>query len=146
MRPCTAFQQRIAKIGPSSNEGLNYRDIEIVKYEYGKCCAHFFRGSIYMLEPVCLVFIHDCTVFRRRKTEIWKLQINTYVHLKIFLEDFLSTNCIFPLDFFFSDMLFIFFFFFAHTFEKRDGLDVPKVGSHSFLIEISLEKVVESPV
>ena len=56
MRPCTAFQQRIAKIGPSSNEGLKYRDIEIVKFEYGKCCAHFFRGSIYMLEPVWYFF------------------------------------------------------------------------------------------
>ena len=53
MRPCTAFQQKIAKIGPSSNEGLKYRDIESVKFEHGKCCAHFFRGSIYILEPVC---------------------------------------------------------------------------------------------
>ena len=40
------------EIGPSSNEGLKYRDIESVKFEYGKCCAHFFRGSIYILEPV----------------------------------------------------------------------------------------------
>ena len=53
LRPCTAFQQRIAKIGTSSNEGLKYRDIEIVRFEYGKCCAHFLRGSIYIFEPVC---------------------------------------------------------------------------------------------
>ena len=35
LRPCTAFQQRIAKIGPSSNESLKYRDIAIVKFESG---------------------------------------------------------------------------------------------------------------
>ena len=48
-----SLSAKIAKIGPSSNEGLKYRDIESVKFEYGKCCAHFFRGSIYILEPVC---------------------------------------------------------------------------------------------
>ena len=48
-----AFQQRVVKKGPSSNEGLKYRDIAIVKFESGPCCAHFLRGSIYILEPVC---------------------------------------------------------------------------------------------
>ena len=41
------------EIGPSSNEGLKYRDIESVKFECGKCCTHLFRGSIYIHEPVC---------------------------------------------------------------------------------------------
>ena len=40
------------KIGPSSNEVLKYRDIEIVKFESGPCCYHFFRGYIYILKPV----------------------------------------------------------------------------------------------
>ena len=59
-KPCTAFQQKIVKIGPSSNEGLKYRDIEIVTFEYGKCCAHFFRGSMYILEPVAIT----CTLIK----------------------------------------------------------------------------------
>ena len=40
------------KIGPSSNEVLKYRDIEIVKFEFGPCCYHFLRGTIYILKPV----------------------------------------------------------------------------------------------
>ena len=69
-----------------------------------------------MKRPISLVFIKAHSfgfytwLYCFQKKKIWKLQINTYVHLKIFLEDFFSTNCIFPLDFFFSDMLFIFFF------------------------------------
>ena len=43
----------IVKIGPSSNEGLKYRDIEIVKFESGPCCYHFFRGTIYIFKPLC---------------------------------------------------------------------------------------------
>ena len=45
--------KNIVKIGPSSNEGLKYRDIEIVKFESGPYCYHFFKGSIYILKPVC---------------------------------------------------------------------------------------------
>ena len=35
LRPCTAFQRRIVKIGPSSNESLKYRDTAIAKFESG---------------------------------------------------------------------------------------------------------------
>ena len=40
LRPCTAFQRRIAKIGPSSNESLKYREFAIVKFESGPWCSH----------------------------------------------------------------------------------------------------------
>ena len=36
------------KIGPSSNESLKYKDIEIVKFESGPCCSHFFRGTYHI--------------------------------------------------------------------------------------------------
>ena len=40
LRPCTAFQRRIAKIGPSSNESLRYGESAIIKFGSGTCCPH----------------------------------------------------------------------------------------------------------
>ena len=41
------------EIGPSSNEGLKYRDIESVKFEYGK----FFSGVRYTYLNQCVKLI-----------------------------------------------------------------------------------------
>ena len=40
LRPCTAFQRRIAKIGPSSNESLRHGEFAIIKFGSGTCCPH----------------------------------------------------------------------------------------------------------
>ena len=42
-------------MGPSSNDGLKYTDIAIVKFESGPCCYHLVRGSICILKPLCCV-------------------------------------------------------------------------------------------
>ena len=50
--PSTAFQQKIVKIGPSSNESLEYKDIEIVKFESGPCCYHSGVSYTYLNQCV----------------------------------------------------------------------------------------------